>query len=257
MADARSVSTPIGAHFKLQAVKEDQEGLESLHMRDVSYYNAVGSIMYMMVSTRPDITYGLGLVSRFMSKPSREHWKAIQWLLRYLKGTKQLKLQYSKHAALSTYEVTGYCDSDYVADLDKRMSISGYVFAFGGNIVSWKSNLQNVVALSTTEAEYISLTEAVKEGLWISGFVTEMGFDQSSISIFCDSQSAIHLSKNLVFHERTKHIEVRLHFVRDIVSKGLAKVLEIDAQVNPADILTKVVPVNKLNQALSLLKLVE
>ncbi|XP_073120250.1 secreted RxLR effector protein 161-like [Henckelia pumila] len=174
MAETKSVSTPIGAHFKLKVVHGDQEDLEVIHMKNVPYSNAVGSIMYMMVSTRPDITYGVGLVSRFMGKPSREHWRAVQWLLRYLKGTKKLKLKYSKSTS-NTCEVTGYCDSDYAADLDKRRSISGYVFIIGGNVVSWKSNLQSVVALSTTEAEYISLTEAVKEGIWITGFVTEMG----------------------------------------------------------------------------------
>ncbi|XP_073119638.1 secreted RxLR effector protein 161-like [Henckelia pumila] len=115
MAESEAVSTPIGAHFKLMAVKEYQEELEEVHMENIPYSNAVGSIMYMMVSTRPD--------------------------------------------------------------LDKRRSISGYVFTVGGNVVSWKSNLQNVVALYTTEAEYIILTEAVKEGLWVAGFVTEMGLD--------------------------------------------------------------------------------
>ncbi|XP_073130842.1 secreted RxLR effector protein 161-like [Henckelia pumila] len=256
MAEAKEVSTPIGAHFKLKAVQGDQEELESVHMKNIPYSNAVGSIMYMMVSTRPDIIYGLGLVSRFMSKPSRDHWKAVQWLLRYLKGTKGLKITYSK-SALNTCEVTGYCDSDYAADLDKRRSISGYVFTVGGNVVSWKSNLQSVVALSTTEAEYISLTKAVKEGIWITGFVTEMGLVQNDVTIFCDSQSAIHLSKNSVFHERTKHIDVRLHFLRDIIFRGLVKVLKIDTMINPADILTKEVPVSKLQHALGMLKLVE
>ncbi|XP_073152137.1 secreted RxLR effector protein 161-like [Henckelia pumila] len=139
MADARAVSTPIGAHFKLMAVKEDQEALEAVHMKNIPYSNAVGSIMYMIVSTRPDISYALGLVSRFMSKPSREHWQAVRWLLRYLKGTTKLKLKYSK-SNTNMCEVIGYCDSDYASDLDKRRSISGYVFTVGGNVVSWKSH---------------------------------------------------------------------------------------------------------------------
>ncbi|XP_073154038.1 secreted RxLR effector protein 161-like [Henckelia pumila] len=235
-------------------VQQDQEELEAIHMKNIPYSNAVGSIMYMMVSTRPDITYGLSLVSRFMSKPSREHWKAVQWLMKYLKGTSELKLKYSDSAS-NTCVVAGYCDSDYGADLDKRRSIFGYIFTVGGNVVSWKSSLQSVVALSTTEAEYIRLTEAVKEGLWITGFVAEMGFEKKGVTIFCDSQSAIHLSKNSFFHERTNHIDVRLHFVRDIISKGLTIIKKIDTLVNPADILTKVVPVSKLNQALGMLNL--
>ncbi|XP_073138583.1 secreted RxLR effector protein 161-like [Henckelia pumila] len=245
MTASKAVSTPIGAHFKLRAVKDDQKELESLHMRNMPYSNAVGSIMYMMISTRPDISYGLGLLSRFMSKPSREHWQAINWLLKYLKGSSKLKLKYSK---LPTYlcEVVGYCDLDYASDLDKRRSISSYVFTVDGNVVIWKSNLQNVLALSTTEAGYISHIEAVKEVLWIKGFVTELGFEQKVVTIFCDSQSSIHLSKNSVFHERTKHIDVRLHFGRDIISQGSVNVQKIDNLVNPADVMTKVVSVGKL-----------
>lgn len=151
MRDAKIVSTPIGAHFKLGVVKDDEVELESAHMKNVPYSNATGSIMYSMVSTRPDIAYGLGLVSRFMSKPSREHWQAVKWLLRYLKGSAKLKLMYSGNEQ-STCDVVGYCDSDYAADLDKRRSLSGYVFTVGRNVVSWKSSLQHVVALSTTEA---------------------------------------------------------------------------------------------------------
>ena len=110
------------------------------------------------------MAYGVGLVSHYMSRPSRNHWQAAKWLLRYLKGTSNLKLVYAKRFEKEP-EVIGYCDSDYAGDLDKRRSISGYIFTFGGNTVSWKSSLQHVVSLSTTEAEYISLTEAIKEGL--------------------------------------------------------------------------------------------
>ncbi|XP_073120505.1 secreted RxLR effector protein 161-like [Henckelia pumila] len=116
-----------------------------------------------------------GLLSRFMSKPRRDHWQVVKWLFRYLKGTSQLKLVYSG-IGNPICTVAGYCDSDYAADLDKRRSISGYVFIVGDNVVSWKSSLQHVVALSTSEAEYISLTEAVKEGMWIKGFMEEIGF---------------------------------------------------------------------------------
>ncbi|XP_073153455.1 secreted RxLR effector protein 161-like [Henckelia pumila] len=146
-------------------------------MKTVPYSNAVGSMMYSMVLSRPDIAYALGLISRFMSNPSTEHWQAVKWLLRYLKETVKLNLVYSASDSL-TCEVAGYCDSDYAANLDKRRSLSGYIFTVGENVVSWKSCLQHVVALSTTKAEYISLTEAVKEALWLKGFLTELGYDQ-------------------------------------------------------------------------------
>lgn len=111
------------------------------------------------------------------------------------------------------FEVKGYCDSDYASDLDRRRSITGYVFLVGGNTVSWRSGLQHIVALFTTEAKYMALVEATKEGLWLKGITSEFGFQQKKVEIFCDSQSALCLAQNSVFHERTKHIDVRLDFI--------------------------------------------
>ena len=221
-------------------------------MKKVPYSNAVGSLMYAMIASRPDIAYGVGLVSRFMSCPSKEHWQAVKWLLRYIKGSLNKGLVYKK-VELDQIEVKGYCDADYAADLDKRRSLTGYVFTLGGNLVSWKSTLQHVVALSTTEAEYIALTEAIKEAIWIKGIINELGIKSSSVKLYCDSQSAIHLSKNTMFHERTKHIDVRLHFVRDIISQDIIRVEKVSTLDNPADIFTKSVPVSKFEDALNLL----
>ncbi|XP_073133492.1 secreted RxLR effector protein 161-like [Henckelia pumila] len=130
----------------MRYVKEKDVETESAQMKIVPYKNAVGSMIYSMVSTRMEIAYGMGLVSRFMSKPSREHSQTVKWLLRYLKGKTNLKFVYSANTWISC-EVVGYCDSDYAADLDKRRSLSGYVFTVGENVVSWKSSLQHVVAL--------------------------------------------------------------------------------------------------------------
>lgn len=152
MQDAKSSQTPIGTHFKLSAVKENEEGIDT---QVTPYLSAVGSIMYAMIGSRPDLAYGLGLVSRFMSKPGEIHWEAVKWLLRYITGSLGVHLVYTKD---KDFLVQGFCDSDYAADLDKRRSTSGYVFTVGGNVVSWKSCLQPVVALSTTEAEFIALT---------------------------------------------------------------------------------------------------
>ena len=173
IVNAKVTSTPMGTHFKLSALKEHEVNFEAKHMKVVPYSNCVGSLMYAMVSTRPDLAYGMGLVSRFISKPSRNHLQAARWLLRYLKGTSGLKFVYSQSATKGP-KIVGYYDSDYAVDLDKRRSISSYVFTFGGNTMSWKSSLQHVVALSTTEAEYISLIEVIKEGLWLN--ISEVGF---------------------------------------------------------------------------------
>ena len=126
-----------------------------------------------------------------------------------------LGLVYGK-AENNQVDIKGFCDADFATDLDKRRSLIGYVFTIGGNVVSWKSTLQHIVALSTTDAEYVALTEAIKEGIWLKGITHELGINGNLVKLFCDSQSAIHLSKNTMFHERTKHIDVRLHFVREM-----------------------------------------
>lgn len=169
MSDCKPVTTPISPpHFKLNAVMGDLPKDESKYMKKVPYSNAVGSLMYAMIGTRPDIAYGVSLVSRFMSKPSKEHWSAVKWILRYLQGSVNKGLVYSSNPRESIC-IKGYCDSDFAADLDKRRSLTGYAFTLGGNLASWKSNLQHIVALSTIESEYIALTEAIKEAIWLQG----------------------------------------------------------------------------------------
>lgn len=251
MSDAKSSQTPIGAHFKLSSVKDDEERIDT---EVIPYSSAVGSMMYAMVGSRPDLAYGIGLVSRFMSKPGQMHWEAVKWLLRYIKGSLNLELMYTTDKEL---HIQGFCDSDYAADLDRSRSISSYVFSVGGNVVSWRSNLQRVVALSTTEAEYISLTEAVKEAIWLKGLLGDFGFSHDAVKVWCDSQSTICLSKNSVFHERTKHIATKYHFIRDVIAEGEVEVLKVHTSRNPADVLTKVVPVSKFKSALDMLKVTQ
>ena len=135
-------------------------------MKKVPYSNTVGSLMYAMIGTRPDIAYGVSLVSRFMSNPSKEHWSVVKWVLRYLKGSIDKGLVFSSNIENFNY-IQGYCDSDFAVDLDKRRSLSGYVFTIDGNVVSWKSNLQHIMGLLTTEAEYVALTEVMKEAIWL------------------------------------------------------------------------------------------
>lgn len=249
MAEAKTVNTPIGGHFKLSAVKDVSECID---IDRFPYSSVVGSLMYAMVGTRPDMAYAIGLISRFMSKPGNMHWEAVKWLLRYVKGSSELNLVFTRS---KDFRIQGYCDSDFAGDLDKKRSISGYVFTVGGNTISWKSGLQPVVALSTTEAEYIALSEAVKEAIWIKGLLNDMGFKQETATVWCDSQSAICLSKNNTFHERTKHVAVKYHFIRDVIEDGEVEVNKIHTSRNPADILTKTIPVNKFVAALDLLRL--
>ncbi|GKC30259.1 hypothetical protein Tco_1037553 [Tanacetum coccineum] len=150
-------------------------------------------------------------------------------------------------------KIIGFVDSDYAKDPDKGRSITGYAFLVQGCVVSWKATLQHVVALSTTEAEYMALTEAVKEAIWLRGLLEELGVELNTVAVNCDNQGAIHLSRNHVFHERTKHINVRYHFIREVLEAKTVKVLKVGTEHNAADALTKVVPGLKLQHCLELL----
>ena len=251
MDQCKSVTTPLGAHFKLKSPSEKEIEEIRGRMEGVPYQSAVGSIMYAMIGTRPDLAYPVGVISRFMSNPMPDHWSAVKWVLRYIQGSIETRLCFKKKC---DFILKGYCDSDYGGDLDQRRSSNGIVFTAGGNTISWRSQLQKVVALSSTEAEYISMSKAIREGVWLKGLAEELGFGQETVEIFCDSQSAIALSNNAVFHERMKHVAQKYHFGRDLIKKKIVSVLKIATAYNPADIFTKVLPVYKLKEALKVLR---
>ncbi|KAK8957035.1 hypothetical protein KSP39_PZI000307 [Platanthera zijinensis] len=237
MDQAKKVSTPLAAHFKLTANQCPSTPEEKEAMQKAPYASAVGSLMYAMVCTRSDIAHAIGVVSRFLSNPGKEHWSAVKWILRYLQGTTDLSLRFGG----SEPELLGYTDADMAGDLDSRKSTSGYLMLFAGGAVSWASKLQKCVALSTTEAEFIAVTEAGKELLWMKRFVRELGFTQDRYMLMCDSQSVIHLGKNSMFHSRSKHIDTRYHWIRDVVEKKELELLKVHTDDNGADMLTKVV----------------
>ncbi|CAL8116761.1 unnamed protein product [Prunus armeniaca] len=136
-------------------------------MEKVPYANVVGCLMYAMVCTRPDIAQAISVVSRYMGNPGKQHWDAVKWILRYLKGSWRQRIMFEKQK--ENARVLGYVDADYAGDLDKRRSTSGYVFTCAGRPISWRALLQPITALSTTEAEYIALAEARKEAIWLNG----------------------------------------------------------------------------------------
>ena len=241
MDKAKSVSTPLAAHFKLSVSdgpdSVEEKGLMSL----IPYESVVGSLMYLMVCTRPDLAYAMSIVSRYMSNPGKRHWEAVKWILRYLKGTVGTCLLFDAKAQ-DALMLTGYVDADYAQDLDKRRSISGFVFTLGGGCISWKAILQKCVSQSTTEAEYVAAAEAAKEAIWLGRLVTDMGLMQRSITLHCDSMSAIHLAVNQKMDGRLKHIDIRYHYLREVVDEKKIDLTKIGGKDNPADALTKVIP---------------
>ena len=225
-------------------------------MLKIPYASIVGSIMYTMVCSRSDISHAISVISRFMGDPGIEHWHGLKWILKYLRGTTDYSILFDGGQKSGDEALLGYCDSDFAVSQDTRKSQSGYVFCLYGSAVSWKSNLQSVVALSTTEAEYIAMTEAVKESFWLKGILSDFGVNQDVVTIMCDSNSAICLSKHQTFHERSKHVDVKLHFIRDEVNKGKVKIEKVSTEENAADMLTKTIPSSKLKHCLELVKMV-
>ncbi|MCO5587877.1 hypothetical protein L7F22_041829 [Adiantum nelumboides] len=162
MAEENPLGVPLPPYVKISKDDCPKSKEEASAMQSVPYASACGSLMYAMVATWPDIAHAVGVVSRFMASPCRLLWDAVKSIMWYLKGTKNKCLCYGK----GPLELKGFCDSDMAGDVDTRKSTSGYVFTLAGGVVSWCSRLQKIVALSTTEAEYISATEVFKEAIW-------------------------------------------------------------------------------------------
>ncbi|KAL5804929.1 hypothetical protein ACOSQ3_031729 [Xanthoceras sorbifolium] len=252
--NSKPVSTPLTSHFKLSVALSPKSDAEREYMLQVLYSNAVGSVMYAIVCTRPDISQAISVVSRYMHDPGKGHWQAVKWILRYLMDTVDVGLVFQRDNDDGQC-VTGYVDSDYAEDLDKRRSTTNYVFTLAKGPVNWKSTLQSTVALSTTEAEYMAVSEAVKEAIWLQGLLEDLGSLQEHFNVYCDSRSAIHLAKHQVYHAHTKHIDVRLHFVRDIIDEGNIFLQKIGTAENPADMMTKAVTTIKFRHCLHLINI--
>ena len=242
VGNAKTRNTPLRTHLKFSKRQSSQTEEEESHMSKVPYASAVGSLMYAMVCTRPDIAHAVGVVSRFLSNPGKEHWEGVKWILKYLKGTSKMHLSFKR----SNLTLQGFSDADLGGDLDGRKSTTGYIFTLGGTTISWKSKLQGRVSLSATEAEYVAISEAAKEMIWLKNLLKELGKEQDDSPLFSDSQSAICLAKNPILHSRCKHIELKYHFIRNLINDGDLILLKIPGAENPADMLTKTVTTTKL-----------
>lgn len=230
MMNCKSAPTPIVTGLKLS---KDDKGTE---VNPTLYKKLVGSLMYL-TATRPDIMYGVSLISRFMESPKVSHWQAGKRILRYVSGTKNYGIQYSSS---KEFKLIGYTDSDSVGSIDDRKSTSGYVFHFGTGVVSWSSKKQPIVTLSSAEAEYVVATSASCQAVWMRRVLKDLKQEQEEATkIYCDNNSAIALSKNLVFHKRSKHIDTRYHFIRELISNGEIFLEFCRSQDQCADIFTK------------------
>ncbi|CAL3962787.1 unnamed protein product [Diplocarpon coronariae] len=201
------------------------------------FQQIIGSLLFLTLATRPDISYAVIKLARFASNPSENHIIAVKNLLRYLKGTKSLGLIYKNSP--NKY-ITGYCDADYAGDIGSAKSTTGYSFYLANCLFSWKSKLQSIIAQSTTEAEYMAINSAAKEAVYIKQILLELGFYiQNKLPLYTDNNGALLLAKNPQFHERTKHIAVKYHYIRDLISKGEIDLIYINTLSQKADGFTK------------------
>jgi hypothetical protein len=172
-----------------------------------------------------------------MEAPTMTHFKAAKRILRYLKGTLDFGLMYSFP---NDFNLVGYCDSDWAGDLDDRKSTTGFVFFMGNTAFAWSSKKQPIVTLSTCEAEYVAATSCVCQAIWLRNLLKELHLPQEeSTEIYIDNKSALALAKNPVFHDRSKHIDTRYHFIRECVSKKEVELKFVKSQDQIADIFTK------------------
>ena len=165
------MSSSLGSHLKLSSKQSPSSEKEKEEMRKVPYASAVGSLMYVMVCTRPDIAHAVGVVIKFLSNLDKEHWVAVKWILKYLRGTSKTCLCFGIDKPM----LLGCTDVDMAGDVDSRKITSRYLITFSGRVMSWQPRLQKCVTLSTTEAEYITITKASKELLWMKKFLQELG----------------------------------------------------------------------------------
>jgi hypothetical protein len=239
--NARPASVPLTPGVKLSKAGECAVDLSVFPFREV-----IGSLMYLSVCTRPDISQSVGALSRYMSAPQKEHWDAAKCVLRYVKGTSAYGIVFGAGAK----GLVGYCDSDYAGDIDTRRSTTGYVFVLNGGAISWSSRLQPTVAVSTAEAEYMSAASATKEALWLSKLFATFGIVVTPVQMYCDNQAAIKLVKHPIASMRSKHIDVQHHFVRERCAMGQVVFQYCTTDEMVADCMTKAVPLVQLQKCL-------
>jgi len=212
---------------------------DSTNVEDWPYRELIGALLYLAVATRPDIANTVSRLAQFTTAPEKSHWLAAKRVLRYLAGTVRIGLVYTP----TDQPLLGYSDADWGGDLVTRKSYSGYAFLMSGGAVTWKSQKQRSVALSSTEAEYVSLSEAVKEGLYLRSLLMEIKLDEpAELTICIDNRGAQCLANDPVSHTRLKHIDVRYHFTRDAVQGGAVKLHHVPTDQMVADVLTKALP---------------
>jgi len=231
--NCHDVTTPLPGGYKPQSQSPDQRATPE----QLNYYQSIiGSLLYLTLGTRPDIAYAVILMSQFMSNPSEDHIKKAIHIIKYVKSTLYAKLIYNGKANEGLH---GYADADWGSDVDTRKSVTGYVIKLAGAPISWTSRKQKTVALSSTEAEYMSLTDAIKQLVWMKSLFKELGSYIHKIELNIDNQGAMFIAQNDVVDRKMKHIDIKYHYCRDVIKDGSVQLLFVPTNEQQADIFTK------------------
>jgi len=242
LANLKLLSTPMDHQIRLSSEQVPASAAECAMMCDVPYREAVGALNWAALATRPDIAFAVATVAHFAANPGPAHWEAVKRIFHYLLGTCDLWLTYGEASS----PLEGYANADGSMAKDRR-AISGYAFLIDGGTVSWSSKRQEIVSLSTTKSEYIAATHGSKEALWLCSLISEVfGNLTNPTTLFSDNQAAITLTRDHQYHPRTKHINVRYHWIRWVIKKGSIRLIYCPTDDMVADILTKALPSAKV-----------
>lgn len=232
MSECKPIMTPMDVNMRLEKPKSMKNDV----MSQFPYQSLIGALMYLAVSTRPDIAFAVNYLSQFNTNYDLEHWKAAKRVLRYLKGTPDYGLVYER----TGLPLFGVVDADWgMNTADSRRSYSGFAFILAGAPISWEARKQRTIALSSTEAEYMAISEATKEAMYLRDMLNSVGMECDCVTLFNDNQGAIKLAQSKSYHSRTKHIDVRHHFIRDMCEQGVVCLKYLSTDKMPADVLTK------------------
>jgi hypothetical protein len=231
MQNCKFAKTPLPTGWR--ATKNPEQATPEFRLQ---YQAIIGSLLYLMIGTRPDIAFAVTRLAQFAANPSKEHMDKALYVCKYLAGTADYELVYD---GTSNKGLLAYCDSDYAGCTDTRRSITGFVVKLANGIVSWQSHAQKTVALSSTEAEYMSLSDCSRQIVWIQSLLGEIGFRHVRTPIYGDNQGSMFIGSNPVQDRRTKHIDIRYHFIREKIVDGKVEVFFIEGDKNIADMFTK------------------
>ena len=243
MKGCKPVSTPLELGTHLDSSQQPISDVDKEQMCSIPYRSAIGSLMYLSTCTRPDISAAVSELSKFSQNPGAAHWEGVKRVLRYISSTSGEGLLYKRGAQVATW---GYSDSGHAGDKETSRGRSGYIFLSAGAAISWRSSMMKVVTHSSCESEYVGLSEAGNEAIYLTQLQGELGIGNLSVLLYGDNESSLKLAENPVFHQRSKHILLKYHSLRDRVESGIIQLCKVDTGLNAADMMTKNVGVGIL-----------